>query len=200
MKTQILLSFVILSMLTSCNDSNTQDKPKQETPKALEDKSSLEIVTKRGSDDLVEGIYKEIADKAPELKEFENKIKNLNSSKSDSVDSFNNYDQKNQSYFGSANRQVEQIHDSLLKEEMKTLIANSLENYNSTVLKHKNLLTKIETKEVTLNDLHTILKIKRTLPVIKKYQTENLPSTTSLVGFSGKLDEAIKYADTLTKK
>ncbi|HRI20684.1 MAG TPA: hypothetical protein PLA68_07005 [Panacibacter sp.] len=200
MKIQIVISIAVFCMGAACNNPRNQDTKKKEIPKALEDKSSFETVGKSRNEDLVESLYQELADKTPELKELENKIDSLYAGKNVSVDSFSNYDQKNQSYFGPANRQVEQIHDSLLKKEMKTLISNSSEKYNSMILKDKNLLTEIEAKEVTLNDLRTILKITRTLPVIEKYQAENLPSTTSLQGFSNKLDEVIKYADTLTKK
>ena len=80
----------------SCNNSRTQDKDKQETPKALDDKSSSEIFSKRGADDLIESLYKELADKTPELKDLEDKIENITKSKTDSTESFDKYNEKNE--------------------------------------------------------------------------------------------------------
>ena len=178
-----------------------ENKSKQETPKALQDKSSsLDIVSKRGSDDLVESLYNEFADKTPELKRLDDMIDNLTKSKNDSTELFDNYNSKNQLYFQSANRHVEVIKDSLLRDKMKRLIALSLTTYNASILQHNNIINSIETKSLTLADLHTVLKIARTLPIIERYQSENLPITKPLEGFSKQLDEAIKYADTITKK
>lgn len=63
MKTQIIISTFIILTLASCDNSRTQDKKKEETPKALEDKSaSYEILSKGSYDDLVESLYKELAE------------------------------------------------------------------------------------------------------------------------------------------
>ena len=187
--------------LYSCNNSRTQDQHQNETPKALEDKgSAYEIISKRGYDDLLESLYKELADKTQELKELEKQIDKLADSKSDSTELFSKYDEKSQSYYRSANNHVEQIKDTVLKESMMQLIENSLAKYNSSVSKHHDILKSINTKELSLNDLHLILKITRTLPLIDKYQKENLPATKSLEGYSNQLDKTIKYADSLTKK
>jgi hypothetical protein len=202
MRKQISISIFILLVLTSCNSSRKQENPEQETPKALEDKSasSFEIVSKRGPDDLIESLYNELADKTPELKKLEDKIDDLNKSKPDSTELFDKYNEKNQSYYNAANSHVERITDSLLRDKMKILIANSLAKYNSLISTHTGLLKSIDTKGLTLNDLHTILKITRTVPLIEKYQKDKLPSSKSLEGFSKRLEEAINFTDTLIKK
>ena len=201
MRTSIIISSFIFLTLYSCDNSRKQEKPQNETPKALEDKSpSYEILSKRGYDDLLEDLYQDLAENNPELKELENQIGNLADSKSDSAELFNNYNGKNESYYKSANNHVEQIKDTVLKERMKLLIKNSLTKYNSSVSNHNDLLKSIDNKYISLKDLHYILKITRTLPLIDKYQKDNLPSTKSLEGYSNQLDKTIKYADSLTKK
>jgi peptidoglycan hydrolase CwlO-like protein len=201
MRKQIIIAAVVLAALTSCNGSRKQENPEQETPKALEDKnSSFTIASKRGPDDLVESLYNELADKTPELKKLEDKIDDLNKSKTDSTESFDKYNEKNQSYYSAANSHLERITDSLLRDKMKILVANSLAKYNSLISTHTDLLKSINTNSLTLSDLHTILKITRTVPLIEKYQKDKLPSAKSLEGFSKRLDEAINYTDTLIKK
>jgi hypothetical protein len=201
MTTKILISTFIILTLASCENTRTQDNPKQETPKALQDKnSSYEIISKRSYDDLVESLYNELLDKEKDLKKLENDIKVLNESKGDTTELFDNFDNKNESYYGSANRHVDQLSDSLLKTKMRIIITNSLKNYNSLVARHNALLKTIETKNMTLNDLHTVLKITKTIPLIDKYQKDNLPSTKSLESYIHKQNEVIEFADTLTKK
>lgn len=49
-------------------------------------------------------------------------------------------------------------------------------------------------------DLHTVLRIVRTLPLIDKYQKDNLPAAKSLDDFIKQQDAAIKLADSLAGK
>jgi peptidoglycan hydrolase CwlO-like protein len=137
MRKQIIVSTFILLAFSSCNSSQKQENPEQETPKALEDKSSSFIIaSKRGPDDLVESLYNELVDKTPELKKLEDKIEDINKSKNDSTELFDKYNEKNQSYYSEANRHLERITDSLLRDKMKILIANSLTKYNSLISSH----------------------------------------------------------------
>lgn len=68
-----------------------------------------------------------------------------------------------------------------------------------SIYDHKSILNSIKTKNITLTDLHTALKIIRTLPVIDKYQKNNLPATQPLQGYLNEVDKTIKQADTLIK-
>ena len=200
MMTKIIIPILALT-LASCNDNRTQDKPKQETPKALEDKSSsYEIISKRGNDDLLESLYNELVSKDIELKKLEDRIDELNKSKSDTTELFDKYNGKNQSFFSSADRHVSEIKDSLVREKMKNIVALQLTKYNSKIARHNELLKLIETKQMTISDLHNVLKIFRTLPLIDKYQKENLPNTNSFEGYIKQQEETIKLADTLSKK
>ncbi len=201
MKIPLTISAFLFLALASCTNSRAKDKQEQETPKALQDKStSFEMVSKRHNDDLVESLYNELADKTPELKQLEDQFNNLRSSEDDSTESFVNYNAKNESYFNSADHHAGKIKDSVLRDKIKLLIANSVTKYNSSISLHNDLLESIATKDLALRDLHIVLKITRTLPLINKYQKDNLPATESLKGFSKELDNTIKYADTLMKQ
>lgn len=193
-------AFVLL-IIASCNSPRTDEKQQQETPKALEDKSiSSDIGLKRGSGDLVESLYQELEDKSPELKDLETKLENLSKNEPDSLELFNRYNGKNKSYYASAENHVTQIGDSVLRERMKKLIANSLTRYNSTISRQNDILKSIRENNLTIADLHIVLKITRTLPFIETYQGNNLPSIKSMEAFSRQLEQTISYMDTLTKK
>jgi hypothetical protein len=129
---EVILSTIIFLTITSCTDSQSHDNEQQETPKALEDKSSsYEIVSKRGDGDLVESLYNELAEKTTALKELENKIDNLSRSEGDSTEVFAKFNTKNNSYYNATDRHIEQIKDTLLRDSMKKLIAGSLAKYNT---------------------------------------------------------------------
>lgn len=201
MTTKLFVSAILVITLASCNNTHTQDKPKEETPKALEDKSSsYEIISKRSCDDLIESLYNELVSKNVDLKKLEDKIEELNNSKSDTTKLFDKFNQKNQSYFSSADSHISAITDSSLKDKMRALIANNLAKYNSSISRHNELLKIIATKGLTISDLHIILKIVKTLPLIEKYQNDNLPGTKSFEGYIKQQEETIKLADSLTKK
>lgn len=201
MTTKIFISTIFVLTLVSCNNTRTQDKPKQETPIALEDKtSSFGLVSKRGYDDLVESLYSELVSKNIDLKKLEDKIDELNKSKNDTTNLFDQYNEKNQSYFNAANEHVAEIKDSLLRDKMRTLISKNLTKYNSSIVRHNDLLKIIEAKNLRIEDLHNILKIVKTLPLIEKYQHDNLPSIKPFEGYIKRQDETIKLADTLIKK
>ena len=201
MTTKIFISTILVLTFTSCDNTRTQDKPKQETPKALEDKSSsYELVSKRGYDDLVESLYNELVTKDIDLKKLEDKIDELNKSKNDTTELFDKYNGKNQSYFSSADRHVVDIKDSLLRNKMRIIVTNQLSKYNSRIGKHNELLKIIDAKQMTISDLHNVLKIVRTLPLIDKYQKDNLTDTKSFEGYIKQQEKATQLVDTLSKK
>jgi hypothetical protein len=192
---------MLLLSLAACDNSRKQNKPDQEIPKALEDKStSSGILSKRSEVDLVESLYGELLNTNQNLKKFESKIKDLDESKNDSTEMFRNFDSKNQNYYNAANRHIEQLSDSTLKMKIKILISNSLTRYNASTKTYDALLKSIEDQHITLTDLHTILKITKTLPLIEKYQEGNMPSAKPMEEFIQKQNDAIRLADTLSKK
>jgi len=202
MKKVTLLSTIILLIVASCDKPRIQEKQEQkkETPNALQEESSYEMVSKKRSDDLMESLYKELADKTPELKELETKIEDLSAGKSDSTELFDRYNGKNQSYYSSAESQINQINDTILRKKMKSLIASSLKRYNSKIVRHSELLKSIDKKTMSLNDLHNILIITTTLPFIEKYQNDNLPATKSLTGYSKQIDKVLYLENFLLEK
>jgi hypothetical protein len=201
MTTKLFLSACIVVALASCNDNRTPNKPHQDTPKALEDKSSSHsIISKRGSYDLVESLYAELVNKDMDLKRFEEAFNELQQSKSDTTRLFDKYNKKNQEYFSSAGSHVLDIKDSVLREKMKNLVAHQLTKYNLKIAKHHELLQLMEEKQITLSDLRQVLMLVRTLPLIDNYQKDNLPGTASFEGYIKEQEEAIQLADPLTKK
>lgn len=202
MKLTATLLVIIVVGVYSCDNSRKKENPEQEIPKALQEQSSEYSLSKRSYDDnLVESLYKELVNNTPELKDLENQIKDLNGRKPDSLEAFEKFDNKNKSYYNSAKSHYDEaVKDSALKEKIKSLVVNSQTNYNNKTLKLTSLIAQLESKEISLNDLHILLKITRTLPLIEKYQKDNLPSGKPIESVIKDLEKIILGTDSLSKK
>jgi hypothetical protein len=198
MRTIITLFIFISTGIFSCSQSQKNKIPEQQTPKALQDNSAeISIVSKRGPDDLVKSLYAELVEKTPGIKEFEKILNSLKDEKPDSLSLFLNYHQKNESYYDAAALYFNNIKDSVLRDKMKTLISRSLADYKEKIKVHQNLISSIDTRAATLDDLHAALQLVKTLPLIEKYQEVNIPAIQPLEIIKNKFDNTINKADSL---
>jgi uncharacterized protein (UPF0264 family) len=193
---------IVLVLFISCTNTQNANDSNQPTSGAVQDISDDEIELERGYSDisLVDQIYNKVAAKDARLKNFGKDLKRLNESKKDSLQPFDNYNEKSELYYESAKNYMAQIQDSVLKQRMASIIAASLAKYNSSTALHSNLRQVASSKELMLNDLHTAIKITKTLPVIERFQKQNLPSATPINSYSRLLDKIILQADTLSKQ
>jgi len=201
-------SFVlfIAILFSSCKNNNTsapENKP-AETPKALQDNKSYAessfSLSKRSPNDLVEELYNELLEKNAALNALEHNIEKVKDNSKDSAALFNGFDAKNDSYYNAATTHLGLIKDSVLKNRIKQLVENSLSKYKTKITPHKNLLAAIDAKDITLDDLHVVLKLTQTLAMIEQYQTNDLPSTKPLENTSKAYDKLIATTDSLSKK
>lgn len=199
MKTNAILFLMSVFLLFSCSDKKSTKE--NNTPEALQnDGASGALLSKRGYNDLVDELYTEIAKNSPQLTDLETKIDILSKTESDSTGNFYAFNQKNITYYGGAEAKINQIKDSVLREKIKLLVKESLARYDKSMLKQKALLAQIDKNNVTLSDLHLILKITQTLPAIEKYQSTNRPSSKPINNFMKSQQATITLADTLIKK
>lgn len=205
MKKIVHYCFLLFILFSSCkeqrNQQQNQPSPPAENPTAFEDKtSSGELYSKRGyHSDMVDALYKELLEKDKALKDLEEAIDNLDGQKSDSLDLFTTFDEKNLSYYSSAQNHVAAIKDSVLRLKMKAMIDNSLAAYNTKITTHKSLIDLLNSKHAEISNLHIVLKIVKTLPLAEKYQAENIPSTKPVEKLIGVYNKLIQQADTLSK-
>jgi hypothetical protein len=162
-------------------DKPADPQPPAETPKALQDGSSMDFeVKKMRGEDLVESLYQELVKSDPHLAELESWLGQLPEHYSDSIKSFASYDSKNRAYYFSAMEHIKSMKDSVLRRMMEQLISASDTAYRVLTANHHALLTSIDEKELTVEDLHTMLKLTRTAVVIGQYQKRHLPGTGPL--------------------
>lgn len=197
-----LLLLVLIISLLSCSQQKTEQTQQPPVPKALEEnKSDYSLVSKsRYSDDLVQELYTEIIEKDKELKDLETAISNIKSSQADSLENFNNFDQKNSSYYLTAKSYISAIKDSVLKKRVEQILNKSSESYKNLTTPQQQLVAQAKTLEDKLNELHISLKLVTTLALMEKFQKENLPSKQPIIMLNKTYGQLIQQVDTLLKK
>lgn len=202
MRRILVVTLLFPILFAACKQSRSDVQTSPGTPESLQEKSNAEIgfSKKRMPEDLVESLYAELLEKNPELSELEKTIENLDEQKHDSLNSFKEFDEKNTSYYNSTERYVGNIQDSLLRMKIKTIIDNSLNSYDRRIAADENLISILGVKDKTLDDLHIVLKLVKTLPLIEKYQADNKPLVKPIEKVIKHFDKAIQRADTLVWK
>jgi hypothetical protein len=183
----------------ACTDSGNVNPPEKELPKAPGNKTISKIPTSSRDGDLVNNIYNELLKDSPDLKEVENQISLLRRSTGDSLLPFQEFDSKNRQYYLSAGNQLATVKDSALRGMIKKLLDSSSRNYQASVGKHNELRETVDFKSSTLSDLHILLKISTTIPIIEDYQKKNIPSTESMDKLIKDYNRVIEKTKSITK-
>jgi hypothetical protein len=183
-----LIPFGILlsaSIFISCNSRRVS--PPTHTPKdsvvpsskTLEDDRTHGFMQKSYyRDNLVEEMYGELIDKRADLKKIEEQIHLVN--ENDSLEAFNEYNDKSELYYSAARQMTESISDSSIRKKAQGLIAASIEKYYHKISLLDSLQKVIVVKKKDISNLHEYLKIASTLPLMEKYQHDKMPSEKTL--------------------
>lgn len=174
---QLIIISIFSTGLNSCQITG-ENKNQEEESHVLQDDQS-KIRSKR-TVDLAEALYNEIVEKNKKLQQLESALKNYEDTEVDSLKTYRRYNAKSDSYYQSALNKADKIQDSILKNQMIELINSSKSNYKNKTHDLDTLLEQIEANNSSLKDYHNMLKIALTLPVIEKYQNNNLPDDSTI--------------------
>lgn len=198
---KLFYTAILFIAIASCNNNRqpVAESTPQQIPKAFKEESSSLISKRSYEGDVIEELYNELLEKDKTLGALEDGIEKIKDNSKDSASAFNTFDSRNISFYSSATGHLGTIKDSVLKERIKLLVDNSLTQYKTKIAIHNNLLSSINSKDITLDDLHFVLKLTKTLAVMEKYQSGNLPSAKPLEEISKAYDKVISKTDALTK-
>ena len=171
-----LLAFLTLTVILSCgtHPKDKEVKKENESSEALQ-ATETKISSFGYRDNLLEELYNELVDKSPKLKKLEDDLHAMRSKTKEVTEEFNVYDAKSKNYYNSASSLSNSIEDSLLKKRIMELVSSSNKAYTKRNAALSSLLTQISNNGGTLNDHHSALKVIVTLPIIERFQKENLP-------------------------
>jgi chromosome segregation ATPase len=189
------ICLVVALYLSACSGPREKETQQPEPPKALqENKTEYSIKSARSSGDLVQELYEELTEKDSALKQLENQLKNLQRTEDDSTSTFTGFDGKNKNYHSTAGTYLPRISDSLIRDRIRTILANSLSRYEASTAAHQQLLKQIADNKTALSDLRIAVQLVRTLGMMEKYQQENMPAKAMLLGYIQQQEKARKMA------
>jgi hypothetical protein len=179
-----------------------QSKPKTPAvPAALDGKKSeISILSKSRADDLVNDLYNQLVQSDKNLQQLEKDISHIQNSKADSLEVFQNYLTKNNHYYKEAENYISRIKDSVLSKQIAQMIEGSKAAFENKISPHQNLITVIEKKEMKLADLHTGLKLVKTLATMEAYQKDQLPFIGPIQHISQGYSKIISKTEAVMKK
>lgn len=192
------ICFVLLLTLIACSARREKVTQLPEPPKALQKvKTEYSFKSSRSSSDLVQELYQELMEKDNAIKQLEDQLNTLQRTEDDSSEAFTSFDEKNKTYHTTADTYLPRIGDSLLRDRIKNILANSLSRYETSTAAHQQLLKQITENKTALNDLHIAVQLVRTLGMMEKYQKENMPSKAALLGYIQQQEKGKKMAGQL---
>lgn len=187
MKPNFLTSLFVLFLLMACENYRPKEvsaETQNETPKVLDDsKVDVSSFSKRYTDissDIIPDLYKEAVEKDVNLKKLNDKLNGINEMKADSLKRYSGYFQNNEKYWFSANSYISEISDSVLRNDLKEIFKKMESSYQSSISRHNTLMEKLEAKERILKNYEILMKLSITLPMIARYQKNELPNIKTL--------------------
>jgi hypothetical protein len=194
-----ILTVFVFSVIISCNKKEENNTVKKdEIPEALkEDNSSLKRYSRKNGD-LINELYSDLVEKSEELQNLENEIEKFNPN--ETIYEFNNYNIKSRDYYSSSKSLANRINDSILKNRILALLKKSNNQYLSKENEFDTIISKVIDREKSIEDYHNVLKVVLTLPILEKYQNENMPNKQKLEKIIQKEDSIIEATKKLTPK
>jgi peptidoglycan hydrolase CwlO-like protein len=172
MQKELVILCLAVSIVLSCGD-------KKKTPPAILEGKKIDVSSlyKKRSDDLVQALYEEVVSRSAELEDLEKQIEAIKKQWPDSSDAFKKFNEKNNSYYRSADKNIETIRDSVLRKRIRAMVTESRKHYADSITTWTNMDSLIVRRTAMVNDLHALLKIAKTLPLIEEFQKNNTPAT-----------------------
>jgi hypothetical protein len=200
MKYTIILLASLITLISSCDSNGSKEADENGViPPALQlDETSSRFLSSDRKD-IVERLYADIVERSADMKHLEARLDNLPEKKTDSMAAYDQYVHNNKTYYSQAGIHARKIADSLLRNQVTSIIAQSNQRFNAITSKHEGLKKQIEDREREITDLHETLKLLTTLPVIQDYQKNNLPSSQQIQRLLGELNGIKAQLDSLTK-
>jgi hypothetical protein len=160
-------------------------------------KVDVSAIYKKRSGDLVEALYDELVSGSAELTQLEQDIKALKQQAPDSLKDYKAFHEKNRAYYDLAVKKLNTLTDSTLRKKLQVLINQSRKQYADSLSQLSALDSLIARRTATINDLHTVLKLVKTLPLIEDFQRSNQPAARPAGNALRNLDSLVSKIDSL---
>jgi len=204
MKTNALLfCLLVIVFCSACNrkSPSNNNSAKTEIPEPLQDDDGSIGLKKMSRDaSLMQGIYADQVTKRPDLQKLENQLEHFNEGMPDSLAAFNKYAQTCNRYYDSANGALREMKDTVLRDRLRSILAESKHKYEQKTNRFSVLMKDIDSNQTAFTNYYTALKIAVSLPLIENYQDKNQPGTQPVEALSKEAKNLKLQAVKLTGK
>ena len=196
---QIKLIYGIAALLILPGFFSCRQKPPKQPPTILKEKKiDVSSIMKDKRNDFVEALYEELVSQSKELQELEKEIKAVKNQAVDSMDAFTSFNDKNNRYYTSAERKTESVSDSSVRRLIRSMITDSRDSYRDSTAAWQHLDSLIYRRKASIENLHTLLKVVKTLPLIEEFQRTSVPGKLPAQKIVHDFDSLILKLDSLT--
>ncbi|MBD8081546.1 hypothetical protein [Chryseobacterium caseinilyticum] len=186
-----LISTSLFLLIFSCSEKPENKPLENNVVDNVESSSSISLKSVRGKGNLVLNIYSEMLKNDKKLQNLEQQIENVYKNTDVVISEYENIINKSDSYYNDAEQLTRSVTDSLVKKKIEKEIKFSSEKYDLKTKKIKDLIVQINKNTSVIQDQHTIIKIRKTLPEIEKYQNAHPLKTDSLENFINKQNQLL---------
>lgn len=172
--------------IVSCNFKNDkieEQTVQDQTPELLDNTNNdnkTGSFSKRYKSDIIQQLFEEAKNKDPKLKDITLRISEINNAKTDSLESFNIYNQNNDRYWSSVDNYINQLSDSSIRKEMKEVLNKIESSHKKRMSQHNLAVEKINSRSIILNDQTILMKLFVTERMMNNYQLNELPDIKKL--------------------
>lgn len=190
-KLSYYICLAVLYSFSGCQNSSETNNPANEIAIVEEAANSVSFGSR--SHDSVEDLYDEILKRDKNLVDLESTTDKLLDENRDTEKIFEKYNFKSENYYLAAQKHVDAIKDSLVRQKYENLILKSSMTYKHKIKDLTDIIDSNQLKVLSINDLRIILKLTTTLAAIEQYQDKAKPDKKIFDSLNKKL--SIKEAE-----
>lgn len=139
-----------------------------------------EYSSRGGYKDLVDEFYFQAVKQNSRLSNMEDDIEKFYKKKNEATEKFRDFMSYNDRYYRDAKENAATIKDSALLLKANNIIYKSEQLHKNKIKEWQQTLEQLAVREKKLNELHTLLKIMISEPMISSYQKNELPEMNKL--------------------
>jgi hypothetical protein len=152
-----------------------------------------------GERNLVDELYSQAVKQNDNLGSIEDDIDKFYKKRNDALEKYNSFISYNNRYYSDAKEKAATIAGAATKQRANDIISKSEAGYTAKLTDWQTTIATLNAGVKELTDLHALLKIMITEPMIGKYQTTAFPDNSKLNEANGDLLKVIEKIKTITK-
>lgn len=152
-----------------------------------------------GSKDLVDELYFQAVKQNNNLEAIEEGIEKFYKKKSEAMEKYNSFTAYNSRYYSDARANANNIADTSTRKKAFEIITKGETRYRSKLAGWQSIITSLNKNEKELSDLHNLLKILVTEPMMEKHQQNNLPESSKALEANDDLQKVIQKIKAITQ-